>query len=97
LEREEWNKLTQHIFKKLGFLARFYTSYKNEQETILEKIRDKYSEEGIYEGELMALRPFLDLYVFIIKYNFKTLNHDIFGTVYENYLKERYKEDDTKK
>ncbi len=97
LEREEWNKLTQHILKKLGFLARFYTSYKNEQETILEKIRDKYSEEGIYEGELMALRPFLDLYVFIIKYNFKTINHDIFGTVYENYLKERYKEDDTKK
>ncbi len=97
LEREEWNKLTQHIFKKLGFLARFYTSYKNEQETILEKIRTKYSEEGIYEWELVALRPFLDLYVFIIKYNFKSVKQDIFGTVYENYLKERYKEDDTKK
>ncbi len=97
LEREEWNKLTQHIFRKLGFLAKFYTSYKNEQETILEKIRTKYSEEGIYEWELMALRPFLDLYVFIIRYNFKTVKQDIFGTVYENYLKERYREDDSKK
>ena len=97
LEKEEWNKLTKHIFKKIGFLAEFYESYQNEQATILEKIKNKYVDEGFPEYTLLALRPFLDLYVFVIRHNFRSVNQDIFGAVYENYLKERYKDDDTKK
>lgn len=97
LEEEKWNKLTQHIFKKLQFLGEFYTSYRNEQEELLKKIREKYTEASVADYDLEALKPFLDLYVFIIKYNFKKTNSDLFWAVYENYLKELYREDNAKK
>jgi type I restriction-modification system DNA methylase subunit len=97
LEEEKWNRLIQHIFKKLEFLWEFYTSYRNEQESLLKKIRDNYTEAQVADYDLNAVKPFLDLYVFIIKYNFRKTNSDLFGAVYENYLKELYREDNTKK
>jgi type I restriction-modification system DNA methylase subunit len=40
---------------------------------------------------------FLDLYHFIYSFDFSAVKQDLFGAVYENYLKELYKDDDTKK
>jgi hypothetical protein len=37
--------------------------------------------------------PWLDIVVFIKKYNFQNIRNEIFGYVYENYLKELYEEE----
>ena len=40
----------------------------------------------------MQVAPFLDIFVFIKKYYFADVQNDIFGAIYENYLKELYEE-----
>ncbi|OIP04852.1 hypothetical protein CO101_00595 [Candidatus Berkelbacteria bacterium CG_4_9_14_3_um_filter_39_23] len=44
------------------------------------------------KNELSDVSPWLDIFVFIKKYNFANLENEIFGYIYENYLKELYEE-----
>lgn len=46
-------------------------------------------------NNLDDVAPWLDIFVFIKKYSFNNVRNDIFGFIYENYLKELY--EDTKK
>jgi N-6 DNA Methylase len=39
---------------------------------------------------VMNAAPFLDIFVFIDSYDFGDVKHDVFGFIYENYLKELY-------
>jgi len=43
-------------------------------------------------SELHDVSPWLDIFVFIKKYNFAEVRNEIFGYIYENYLKELYED-----
>ena len=64
-----------------------YRPFIKEQEHIGGKLRKLYDEA---KNELSDVSPWLDIVVFIKKYNFLNVHNEIFGYVYENYLKELY-------
>jgi hypothetical protein len=66
-----------------------YKPFYNEQEEILKQVKDI-----VHSGEenIMHVSPFLDIFAFVTKYYFADVQNDIFGAVYENYLKELYEE-----
>lgn len=69
-----------------------YRPFAKEQEFIREKLMELYHEPI---NELHDVSPWLDIFVFIKKYNFAEIRNEIFGYIYENYLKVLY--EDTKK
>ena len=98
LQNNDFNGLANSIFSQIDWLGKFYTSYQNEQKHLIEKI-SKHYQSWVFGLQLDfdAVQGFLDLYIFVYKFNFKNIKQDIFGAVYENYLKEIYKDDNTKK
>lgn len=66
-----------------------YKPFHEEQEAIIGQVKDI-----VHTGEenLMSVAPFLDIFFFIRKYHFADVQNDIFGAIYENYLKELYEE-----
>ena len=73
--------------------------------TISENIYRPFSEEQNYitsklleligkpKNELHEVSPWLDIFVFIGQYNFANVRYEIFGYIYENYLKELYEDE----
>jgi len=66
-----------------------YRPFLKEQEYIRGKLLDLFHKP---KNELSDVSPWLDIVTFIKKYNFQNVHNDIFGYVYENYLK-RYEEE----
>ncbi|MCD6594095.1 N-6 DNA methylase, partial [bacterium] len=66
-----------------------YKPFNKEQKLINERIRKILSS---LESTLSDIMPWLDIFVFIKKYNFANIQNEIFGFVYENYLKELFEE-----
>ncbi len=66
-----------------------YRPFAKEQEFIKEKLLDLYHS---IENKLSDVSPWLDIFVFIKRYNFANVKNEIFGYIYENYLKELYGE-----
>jgi len=66
-----------------------YRPFKKEQEFIQNKLLDLYRR---VKNELSEVSPWLDIFVFTKKYNFANIENEIFGYIYENYLKELYEE-----
>lgn len=66
-----------------------YRPFKKEQEVINEKLQELFHRP---KNELHDVSPWLDIFVFIKKYNFANVKNDIFGFIYENYLKELYQD-----
>lgn len=69
-----------------------YRPFIKEQEFINKTLRDLIRKP---KKELHDVSPWLDIFVFIKNYNFANVKNEIFGYIYENYLKELY--EDTKK
>jgi hypothetical protein len=67
-----------------------YRPFVKEQEHIGGKLLKLYYKA---KNELSDVSPWLDIVVFIKKYNFQNVHNEIFGYVYENYLKELYEEE----
>lgn len=67
-----------------------YRPFAKEQEFIRQKLLKLYH---IVENKLSDLSPWLDIFVFVKKYNFANIQNEIFGYIYENYLKELYEEE----
>ena len=65
-----------------------YRPFVKEQEQIRGKMLELFHKA---KNELSDVSPWLDIVVFIKKYNFQGVRNEIFGYVYENYLKELYK------
>ncbi len=64
-----------------------YKPFSNEQKIInqtLDKILDKP------KNTLSEITPWLDIFIFIKQYNFTNIKNEIFGFIYENYLKQLY-------
>lgn len=76
------NKISQNI----------YRPFKKEQNFINQILLNLYRQP---KNELHDVAPWLDIFVFIKKYTFANIQNEIFGYIYENYLKELY--EDTKK
>lgn len=66
-----------------------YRPFIKEQEFIKDKIQDLYHS---LENNLSDVSPWLDIFIFIKKYNYSNVRNEIFGYIYENYLKELYEE-----
>jgi len=66
-----------------------YRPFSKEQEFIREKLWDILHKPLT---ELHDVSPWLDIFVFIKKYNFAEVRNEIFGYIYENYLKELYED-----
>ena len=66
-----------------------YKPFHAEQELVVKEVR-----ELLHAGEdtLLSAAPFLDIFLLIRRYDFGNVQNDIFGAVYENYLKELYDE-----
>ena len=66
-----------------------YKPFHREQTLIVKEVKDL-----LHSGEdtLLSVAPFLDIFVLIKRYNFGDVRNDIFGAIYENYLKELYDE-----
>lgn len=104
--KEEFNniveKMHQHLKEKryrdiLGIIdgisiqisKNIYRPFAKEQEFINQKLLQLYRS---VENKLSDVSPWLDIFVFIKKYNFANIENEIFGYIYENYLKELYGE-----
>lgn len=82
--------ITDGISSKIS--KNIYRPFAKEQEFINNKLLELYHKP---KNELHEVSPWLDIFVFIKKYNFANVRNEIFGFIYENYLKELY--EDTKK
>ncbi|OGK16581.1 hypothetical protein A2774_03135 [Candidatus Roizmanbacteria bacterium RIFCSPHIGHO2_01_FULL_39_12c] len=94
-----YEALKQKQYKNiLGFIDRIsvtiskniYRPFTDEQKYIKEKIDELYQS---LENKLSDVSPWLDIFVFIKRYNFANVRNEIFGFIYENYLKELYSEE----
>jgi hypothetical protein len=66
-----------------------YRPFSKEQEFIRKKLWDILHKPF---SELHDVAPWLDIFVFIKKYNFADVRNEIFGYIYENYLKALYED-----
>jgi hypothetical protein len=67
-----------------------YHPFTEEQKFIENKLLDIFHS---IKNDLSDVSPWLDIIVFIKKYNFVNIRNEIFGYIYENYLKELYEEE----
>jgi len=67
-----------------------YKPFLEEQKHISTKLLELLHQA---KNELNEVSPWLDILVFIKKYNFCNVRNEIFGYIYENYLKELYGEE----
>jgi hypothetical protein len=67
-----------------------YRPFSKEQEFITNRLLDLYRKPI---NELHDVSPWLDIFVFIKKYNFAEVRNEIFGYIYENYLKALYEDE----
>ena len=67
-----------------------YRPFTKEQENIRSKLIRLMQKA---KNELSDVSPWLDIIVFIKKYNFQNVHNEIFGYVYENYLKAQYEDE----
>ena len=66
-----------------------YRPFIEEQKYISQKIQQLYRE---VENKLSDVSLWLDIFVFIKKYRFENVRNEIFGFIYENYLKELFED-----
>jgi len=66
-----------------------YRPFTKEQAFIKDKIQELYHS---LENNLSDVSPWLDIFIFVKKYNYANVRNEIFGYIYENYLKELYEE-----
>ncbi|MBI2337571.1 SAM-dependent DNA methyltransferase [Candidatus Daviesbacteria bacterium] len=66
-----------------------YRPFAEEQKFINQTLLQLYHK---VENKLSDISPWLDIFVFIKKFNFSNIQNEIFGYIYENYLKELYEE-----
>jgi len=67
--------------------ANIYRPFLKEQEFINEKLEKILIKP---KNSLFDVTPWLDIFVFIKRYNFANVRNEIFGYIYENYLKDLY-------
>jgi type I restriction-modification system DNA methylase subunit len=90
LKRGSYNEVLMILEGISGRISEnIYKPFHQEQSLILNEVK-----ELVHSGEdsLISVAPFLDIFVLIKRYYFANVQNDIFGAIYENYLKELYDE-----
>ncbi|MCL2799508.1 MAG: Eco57I restriction-modification methylase domain-containing protein [Endomicrobia bacterium] len=82
------------ILNQVSSISKFisdkiYRPFLEEQEFISSKLENILKSP---KKTVADVSPWLDIVVFIKKYNFSKIKNDIFGYIYENYLKELYED-----
>jgi len=72
-----------------GISKNIYHPFSKEQEFIRDRLMELYHKPM---NELHDVSPWLDIFVFIKKYKFAEVRNEIFGYIYENYLKTLYED-----
>ncbi len=90
LKRGSYNEVLM-ILEGIGerISENIYKPFHQEQSLILTQVRE-LARSG--EDSLISVAPFLDIFVLIKRYYFANVQNDVFGAIYENYLKELYDE-----
>jgi N-6 DNA Methylase/Type I restriction enzyme R protein N terminus (HSDR_N) len=70
-----------------------YRPFIREQEIINQTVENLISKAT---NQLEDVTPWLDIFIFIKRYSFANVKNDIFGYIYENYLKALYEDDEKK-
>ncbi len=90
LKNKAYQGITSQIYGISNFISdKLYKPFNKEQEFINQKLNEVLRKPDVILEEVTL---WLDIIVFIKKYNFANLKNEIFGFVYENYLKELYEE-----
>ena len=90
LQSEDYNAMMSIIEKMcLAISKKIYIPFEKEQEEITKNLFDK-----IDKPTLDTISPWLDILGFIDKYNFANLQNEVFGFIYENFLKVLYQKED---
>ena len=90
LQSEDYNSIMSIIEKMcLAISKKIYIPFEKEQEEITKNLFDK-----IDKPTLDTISPWLDILGFIDKYNFANLQNEVFGFIYENFLKVLYQKED---
>jgi len=76
-------KIAEYIYKHI------YEPFRKKQEDINKRLIEQLKETPT----LNEIAPWLDIIMFIDRYNFADIRNELFGFVYENYLKELYHEE----
>ncbi|MBU0648728.1 N-6 DNA methylase, partial [Patescibacteria group bacterium] len=85
LKSEQYGKILGVIDGVSQMISKdIYRPFAKEQEFITQKLLDLIHQP---KNELHDVSPWLDIIVFIKKYNFANVRNEIFGYIYENYLK----------
>jgi len=73
-------RIAEYIYKNI------YEPFRKKQEDINKRLIEQLKETP----SLNEIAPWLDIIMFIDRYNFADIRNELFGFVYENYLKELY-------
>lgn len=93
LKAKQYGKILAIIEEISNTISKnIYRPFAREQEFITNTLYDLIHKP---KNDLHDVSPWLDIFVFIKNYNFANVKNEIFGYIYENYLKELY--EDTKK
>jgi hypothetical protein len=86
-EPEHYQSILINIKSIADFISsHIYKPFKEEQEAINNKIFTNFKSEYSIDD----ISAWLDIIIFIDKYRFDNLRNEIFGFIYENYLKDLY-------
>jgi len=73
-------KIAEYIYKNI------YEPFRQKQEDINKRLIEQLKKSPTLDD----ITPWLDIIMFIDRYNFSDIRNELFGFVYENYLKELY-------
>lgn len=91
LKNKAYQGITSQIYGISHFISdKLYKPFNKEQEFINKKLHEVLCKADVMLEEITL---WLDIIVFIKKYDFSNMKNEIFGYIYENYLKELYEED----
>lgn len=89
-DKDFYEVITTDIAKIADFISEnVYIPFKKEQDSITAKLARNLSKEQLTIDDIA---PWLDILSYINKYDFSNLKNEIFGFIYENYLKDLYQD-----
>ena len=96
--KEVHKSLKANVFGEVLTQATHIAEYISENLYRPFSAEQRYIEERLTEirrktkNSISDISPWLDIFIFIKKYNFGNVKNELFGYIYENYLKERYED-----
>jgi hypothetical protein len=81
---KEIKKISEYIYTKI------YEPFRQKQKDINKKLIEQLKQQPT----MNEIAPWLDIIIFIDRYVFSGIENELFGFVYENYLKELYQDKD---